>query len=144
MLATRVTHESFKACRSENFARKQSLALVRNPSVAKRTFKYAIVVVAILTTIHHGDAILRGDLSAARLFRMELAVLVPHGVATLSSVGTMREARWSEPVDLPWPCNQIHLEFVLYTEACGLVEHRITRRRARNRCCKRVSDSHCH
>lgn len=50
---------------------------------------------AVLLAINHDDAILRDDLPPARLFRMELAILVPHGVATLSSVGTMREAQWS-------------------------------------------------
>jgi len=61
------------------------------PSVVKRALKYAVVVGAILITINHGDAILRGDLPPARLFRMGLTVLVPYVVSTLSSVGAMRE-----------------------------------------------------
>ena len=59
--------------------------------MVKRALKYAVVVGAILITINHGDAILRGDLPAARLFRMGLTVLVPYVVSTLSSVGAMRE-----------------------------------------------------
>lgn len=70
---------------------KQTLSLALKPSVVKRALKYAIVVGAILITINHGDAILRGDLPAARLFRMGLTVLVPYVVSTLSSVGAMRE-----------------------------------------------------
>ncbi len=70
---------------------KQTLVLASKPSVVKRALKYAIIVGAILITINHGDAILRGDLPPARLFRMGLTLLVPYVVSTLSSVGTMRE-----------------------------------------------------
>lgn len=70
---------------------KQTLSLALKPSVVKRALKYAIVVGVILLTINHGDAILRGDLPPARLFRMGLTVLVPYVVSTLSSVGAMRE-----------------------------------------------------
>jgi hypothetical protein len=70
---------------------KQTLALALKPSVAKRAFKYAVVVGSILIAINHSDAILRGELPPARLFRMGLTVLVPYAVSTLSSVGAMRE-----------------------------------------------------
>jgi hypothetical protein len=70
---------------------KQTLALALRPSVVKRALKYAVIVGAILITINHGDAVLRGDLPPARLFRMGLTVLVPYVVSTLSSVGAMRE-----------------------------------------------------
>lgn len=70
---------------------KQTLSLALKTSVVKRALKYAIVVGVILITINHGDAILRGDLPPARLFRMGLTVLVPYVVSTLSSVGAMRE-----------------------------------------------------
>jgi hypothetical protein len=69
---------------------KQTLRLALQPSVVKRALKYAIVVGAILITINHGDAILRGDLPPGRWFRMSLTVLVPYVVSTLSSVGAMR------------------------------------------------------
>lgn len=70
---------------------KQTLALALKPSVVKRALKYAVIVGAVLIAINHGDAILRGDLPPARLFRMGLTVLVPYVVSTLSSVGAMRE-----------------------------------------------------
>ena len=60
-------------------------------SVVKRALTYAIIVGAILIAINHGDALLRGDISPGRLFRMALTVLVPYTVSTLSSVGAMRE-----------------------------------------------------
>ena len=61
------------------------------PSVVKRARKYAVFVGAVLITINHGDAILRGDFPPARLFRLDLTMLVPCVVSTLSSVGAMRE-----------------------------------------------------
>lgn len=61
------------------------------PSVIKRALKYAIIVGAILITINHGDAILRGDLPLSRLLRMGLTVMVPYIVSTLSSVGALLE-----------------------------------------------------
>lgn len=70
---------------------KQTFALALKPSVVKRALKYAVVVGSILITINHGDAILRGDLPPARLFRMGLTVIVPYVVSTLSSVGALRE-----------------------------------------------------
>lgn len=70
---------------------KQTLALALQPSVVKRALKYAVIVGAVLIAINHGDAILRGDLPPARLFRMGFTMLVPYVVSTLSSVGAMRE-----------------------------------------------------
>ncbi|NIM01946.1 MAG: hypothetical protein GTN89_14325 [Acidobacteria bacterium] len=61
-------------------------------SVVRRALGYAIVVGAILISINHGDAILRGDLDATRWIRMGLTVLVPYCVSTLSSVGAIRAA----------------------------------------------------
>jgi len=51
---------------------------------------YAVVVGAILIGINHGDAILRGDVSTTRLFKIALTVVVPYMVSTLSSVGAIR------------------------------------------------------
>lgn len=70
---------------------KKTLTLALKPSVIKRALKYAVVVGAVLIAINHGDAIMRGEVSANRVFRMSLTVLVPYVVSTLSSVGTMRE-----------------------------------------------------
>lgn len=72
---------------------KETLVLALRPSVVKRALKYAVVVGAILISINHGDALLRGDVSSARLLRMGLTVLVPYVVSTLSSVGAMKDVR---------------------------------------------------
>jgi hypothetical protein len=70
---------------------KESLRLALESSVVKRASKYAVVVGLILIAINHGDAILRGDLTRGRLFKMALTVVVPYVVSTLSSVGALRE-----------------------------------------------------
>ena len=62
------------------------------PEVVKRALGHAAVVGAILIVINHGDAILRGKIGGARLFKMALTVLVPYAVSTLSSVGAMKAA----------------------------------------------------
>lgn len=66
------------------------LALMR-PTVM-RACAYAVVVGAILITINHGDAILRGEITPARIIKMLLTVCVPYAVSTLSSVGALRQA----------------------------------------------------
>lgn len=70
---------------------KESFRLALRPSVVKRALKYAVVVGIILISINHGDALLRGDFSSNRLFKMALTLVVPYVVSTLSSVGAMRE-----------------------------------------------------
>jgi hypothetical protein len=70
---------------------KQILRLALQRSVVKRALKYAIIVGTILIAINHSDAILKGEITRGRLFRMLLTVLVPYVVSTLSSVGAMRE-----------------------------------------------------
>ena len=70
---------------------KDFLSLATRPTVVRRAFKFAFVVGAILISINHGDALLRGELTAGRLFKMGLTVLVPYVVSTLSSVGALRE-----------------------------------------------------
>jgi len=65
-----------------------SLALA--PQVVRRALKYAVIVGAILTAINHGDALLAGDVSRARLLRIGLTVLVPYIVSTLSSVEALK------------------------------------------------------
>lgn len=67
------------------------IRLAGSGSVVRRALKYAVVVGAILITINHGDAILKGDVEAGRALKMGLTVLVPYAVSTLSSVGAMRE-----------------------------------------------------
>ncbi len=65
------------------------LRLAMSAPVRRRALRYAVVVGAILLTINHGDAILRGDLPPDRLLRMGLTMLVPYLVSTFSSVGAM-------------------------------------------------------
>lgn len=55
-----------------------------------RALTYAVVVGAVLITINHGDAILRGEVDGSRLARMVLTMFVPYVVSTLSSVGAIR------------------------------------------------------
>jgi len=78
---------------------KESLRLAFQPSVVKRALKYAVVVGLVLISINHGDAILQGHITHARMFKMALTIIVPYIVSTLSSVGALRElhAAVSEP-----------------------------------------------
>lgn len=69
------------------------LDLALSPPVVRRALKIAVVVGAVLILINHGDALLRGDFSAGRLFRMALTVLVPYLVSTISSVEALRSSK---------------------------------------------------
>ncbi len=73
-------------------SRQSFLRLALAPTVVRRAFGYAVVVGAILIAINHGDALLRGEMSRARLLKMALTVFVPYAVSTLSSVGATRES----------------------------------------------------
>jgi hypothetical protein len=63
------------------------------PAVVKRALAYAVVVGAVLITINHGDAIVRGNVDTTRLLKMGLTVMVPYLVSTFSSVGAIRSLR---------------------------------------------------
>ncbi|MFG0245349.1 MAG: nitrate/nitrite transporter NrtS [Phycisphaerales bacterium JB052] len=65
-------------------------ALAIQPTVIRRGLMYAVIVGAVLITINHGDALLRGELTQGRLLKMALTVMVPYVVSTLSSVGAIR------------------------------------------------------
>lgn len=60
-------------------------------SVVRRSLKIAAIVGCILIIINHSDALLRGDFSGGRIFRMGLTFVVPYVVSTVSSVGALRE-----------------------------------------------------
>lgn len=60
--------------------------------IVRRALMYAVIVGIVLISINHGDAILRGDMTAERLLKMGLTVMVPYVVSTLSSVGALRKA----------------------------------------------------
>lgn len=64
--------------------------LATRRTVVRRACGYAVVVGAILISINHGDAVLRGEVDGTRLLRMILTVFVPYAVSTLSSVGALR------------------------------------------------------
>jgi hypothetical protein len=70
---------------------KKWLALAGTPHIVYRALKYAAGVGTVLILINHGDALLRGDISAIRIFRMVLTVIVPYCVSTASSVGAILE-----------------------------------------------------
>ena len=67
------------------------LTLARSPRIVRRALKYAIGVGSVLIVINHGDALLRGDVSAIRVFRMILTVIVPYCVSTASAVSGILE-----------------------------------------------------
>ena len=67
-------------------ARPGWLALACSAAVVRRALVFGVVVGSVLVAINHGDALLRGELTAGRWLRMGLTVLVPYVVSTLSSV----------------------------------------------------------
>jgi hypothetical protein len=73
------------------------IALATSRSVVQRATVVAIVVGSILVIINHGDAIMRGDLSAGRLIRIALTIGVPYCVSTYSSVSALRGAARPQP-----------------------------------------------
>ena len=66
------------------------LGVATRRDVMRRALGYAVVVGAILISINHGDALLRGELDRDRLLKMVLTVMVPFCVSTSSSVGAIR------------------------------------------------------
>ena len=72
---------------------RDQLTAARDRAVVRRALKYAVFVGALLLTINHGDAILRGDITPARLLRMALTVMVPYCVSTLSSLEAAADQR---------------------------------------------------
>ena len=66
------------------------LALATDRLIVRRASRVAVIVGSVLLAINHGEAILRGDFSPARLLRMGLTVLVPYCVSTYSSVAALR------------------------------------------------------
>jgi hypothetical protein len=70
---------------------KEWLALAFSGPVRRRALRIMAVVGALLITINHGDAILRGDVDGPRLARILLTLAVPYIVSTVSSVAAMRE-----------------------------------------------------
>ena len=69
------------------------LEIATSRGVVRRALLMACVVGALLITINHGDALLRGELGPARLLKMGLTLLVPYCVSTYSSVGALLSVR---------------------------------------------------
>ena len=68
---------------------KDFLSLCFTKPVIKRATYTALIVGTILIAINHGDALLRGQVDATRLFKIILTVFVPYIVSTTSSVSAM-------------------------------------------------------
>jgi hypothetical protein len=75
------------------------LQIATERAVVRRALGIATVVGAVLIAINHGDAILRGDVSFARVLRMVLTVMVPYCVSTYSSVAALRSQRTQQRSD---------------------------------------------
>jgi len=73
------------------------LTLAGTPHVVRRALKYAAGVGTVLILINHGDALLHGDISAVRVLRITLTVIVPYCVSTASSVAAIRAYRRTKP-----------------------------------------------
>ena len=58
-------------------------------SIIKRASLTALVVGTILIVINHGDALIRGQVDANRLFKITLTVCVPYIVSTVSSASAV-------------------------------------------------------
>jgi hypothetical protein len=71
-------------------ARPSFVSVALQPSIVRRALGYAIVVGAVLIAINHGDAILAGEISTGRSFKMLLTAFVPYCVSTASSVSAIR------------------------------------------------------
>lgn len=69
-------------------------------SVVGRALSVAAVVGTVLVLINHGDALLRGEVSMGRVFRILLTMVVPYCVSTYSSVGALRERARAETAAL--------------------------------------------
>ena len=72
---------------------REFITLCFTKSIAKRASVTALVVGTILVVINHGDALLRGQLDASRLFKIVLTMFVPYMVSTVSSVSTILSMR---------------------------------------------------
>jgi hypothetical protein len=69
------------------------LALATSRSVVRRALAMAALIGALLITINHGDALVRGELDGGRALKMALTLLVPYCVSTYSSVSALRGLR---------------------------------------------------
>lgn len=76
---------------------KDWLNLAFERAVVRRALWCMFIVGAVLISINHGDALLRGEITGKRLIQIGLTLLVPYCVSTYSSVGAMRSVRKNSP-----------------------------------------------
>jgi hypothetical protein len=69
------------------------LQLATDRSVVIRGLAFSAIVGTVLVVVNHGDALMNGDISAARLMKIAITMLIPYCVSTVSSVGAMQTAR---------------------------------------------------
>jgi hypothetical protein len=69
------------------------LQLASDRSVVLRGLAFSAIVGTVLVVVNHGDALMNGDISAARLMKIAITMLIPYCVSTVSSVGAMQTAR---------------------------------------------------
>jgi hypothetical protein len=69
------------------------LQLSCDRSVVLRGFAFSAIVGTILVVVNHGDALMNGDVSTARVMKIVITMLIPYCVSTVSSVGAMQTAR---------------------------------------------------
>jgi len=77
------------------------LTLCISKPVMKRASWSAVIVGAILISINHGNAILKGDVDFTRVLQMCLTVIVPYMVSTVSSVSTLLSAERGFQLEAP-------------------------------------------
>jgi hypothetical protein len=82
---------------------KEWLELALDGTVVRRALFCVVIVGAVLISINHGDAIVRGDVTMGRIIQIGLTLLVPYCVSTVSSVAAMRTRRGTRPASQTGP-----------------------------------------
>lgn len=77
------------------------MAIAFEPLVVKRAVCLAAVVGSVLILINHGDALLAGELTLARLIKMAATAVIPYLVSIYSSVGAIRAMRGGSDGETP-------------------------------------------
>lgn len=73
------------------------ISVALRPDVVRRAAVYCVVVGTVLITINHVPALVRGDVSAFRIFQIVLTYCVPYAVTTFASTQAIR-AEWARRV----------------------------------------------
>jgi hypothetical protein len=67
------------------------------PATVRRALASGLLVGPVLVAINHSDAIINGELTAGRILKMALTLIVPYAVSTFSSVQAALAYRRREP-----------------------------------------------